>query len=244
MSKLRSSSICPTCSGRSEYFFKQDKGIVLEETCRASLGYCFTSLKMTFKLLKQLRWLAFYYPVFFDKHIDLQTTKIFDSALFQSFYADLSSQPVFSLVEKLTVAEAQSHPEAKSICNEYFNLAKERYVQLMTSELLYGSINAVAVYHNVAEPIKVYSAKIAAEMPALDAALAKKLELWEKQKTGSSRLLENANLAFGDWFFSSDTAIISPDDDYLHHSLAITETHNDHKECILHKPMNLTVQFP
>ena len=51
MGKLRTSSLCSTCSSRSDIFFYQDKALVAFETCAEMLAYCFPSIDRIVKTL-------------------------------------------------------------------------------------------------------------------------------------------------------------------------------------------------
>ena len=130
LNKFRSSSLCQTCSGRSQEFFIDDRGLLTDDLCTQSLKLCLRPLQLTFKLIRFVKWIFEMNEEMLSHAIQLNVHSFADKLKFELAYNEImKDSKLRQTVEQMTLAKIQKGSASREICNEYFSLAKVPYVQ-------------------------------------------------------------------------------------------------------------------
>lgn len=232
MSKLRSASVCQTCSGRSQQFFKDDRGMVTAAVCYESLKLCLRPLQITVKFIRLVKWIMDVNDALKAIGLDCNIWAVGNQKVINSVYDKFVNTAMMATIEKMTLTNLESNPNSLNICNQYFSLAKVPYVQKFQVEAIYHSLKICNSYWVASEPILVSTDKIQKELPALEQLLTQKYTEWKASQT--PRMLQT--LAASPEFFESDVQFLSSSSS---DGTIVTSEQNS-----LDQPLNLTMLYP
>ena len=249
MAKKRAASICSTCSGRSEVFFKNNKGLLTTSICSESLSVCLTPLKYSIKFLKVVKWLHDNAEFFTSLTIRSGVESWSQKANINNIASQITSNSIFDLLQKSSL----SKEEELKVCSEYFSLAKESYLVKIMNYAFIGGSQSLELDEPAKYLLKASLSQITAGMPALETRLAANLLAWNSAKTitsiasaintlvkSSTTSITSARaLATGDLFFASDVSFFPETDSLFTSFVGATGTINE-----VYKPMNLSTCFP
>lgn len=238
MSKLRASSICQTCSGRSKQFFKGDRGLVTEGICYQSLKLCLRPLQIIVQFFRMVKWVMNHYSALKGIGIDCDIFALGAANVLESIYQQLVKNPIIQTVDQMTLTNLESNPKSIPVCNEYFSLAKVPYVQKFLSNSINQPLQTCKMYCQAETPITESAVKIQSELPALEQKLSQKYLDWKNSQT-ASRSLQLSNGAAGLEIFGSDVNFVGPTD-----SIDSTSSAGASSGSLPLTPLNLSMIFP
>ena len=236
MKKLRVASICSTCSGRSEVYFKKDKGLLTDDVCKRSLNNCAKALQMTFEMIDMLVWLLKIHPELLSRAIQLKMESWFDKPKLLAAYNDITSGQFIKRLDDLIANRFADSALAVQFCEKFFDLAKLPFIYDLRYALFDNeSDKSVNLWWASSEPIRLSDVKITSEMPAFEKKLASFLNNWKlSNPSPSSRTLQSEQ-SFQ--FFTSDVEFFPATD-----SIFTSYFAGPSDEAAL--PMNMSMCFP
>lgn len=235
MRALRISSICSTCSGRAQIYFNGEKGLLEEKYCLRSLQNCLTSLKMTFKLIKMVKWLMDTFMPLKNMSLYTRVDGFISFKNMTKYYDDLMKDGLAFSVLNITSSNLSDKNLTLPICHRFLNLANLPFI-IGVSKSFFSETPYVVIEDNASRAISASTTKIQADMPALDAKLATLLANWKAQNPGEiSRYLQSLDSLQTDWFWSD----VEFTKDLITGSLDSTSLSTTTKI-----PMNMSLSFP
>ncbi len=132
MIKVRSSSVCSTCSGKSSVYFKGDKGLVKDSDCVSILDHCTDSFQMTFDLFIDVKFLMTKLSAFAASigkgSLNSKHKKTVDKL--NSFVKQVVESKILQSIDQyLKAASKKDSPQAGELCGRLVKLSEKTFIE-------------------------------------------------------------------------------------------------------------------
>jgi hypothetical protein len=132
MIKVRSSSVCSTCSGRSSVFFKGEKGLVKDSDCVAILDHCTDSFQTTFDLFVDVKFLMSKLSAFASSigksALNAKHQKTINKL--NNFVKQIVESKIQESIEDyVKVASKKDSPQAGELCGRLVKLSEKTFIE-------------------------------------------------------------------------------------------------------------------
>ena len=224
MIKVRSSSVCSTCSGRSSVFFKGEKGLVKDSDCVSILDHCTDSFQTTFDLFVDVKFLMSKLSAFASSigksALNAKHQKTINKL--NNFVKQIVESKIQESIEDyVKVASKKDSPQAGELCGRLVKLSEKTFIEELAE--VAGSIDkemedymkqiGTVVFGDILKTaFKKAGDKIKQGLSNWTNKLKKKRLMVELQASSSNSVFDS-NLLFGDvnvvseGAFSSDASL-------------------------------------
>lgn len=130
MGRLRSASLCSTCSGRSESFFSEAKALISSQTCKEMLDKCYPSIKEIANIIVVVNSIYEILQHLHEKQIQgikFATTPTSVQTLFAALDKEQVSKKLNSY-SKNPEESVERQNAAVSLCEDFISLQKTPFV--------------------------------------------------------------------------------------------------------------------
>ena len=127
MNRLRSSSFCSVCSGRSDIYFMKGKAIIDQDTCTEFVSYCYDSWKILNYIIVGLDKLGYFRNRFLGGKVYF--TRIFKGTLSDTMNKWLVKSGIIKIIKKSNGLRKDCDlTMEKDLCESALMLAKPTYL--------------------------------------------------------------------------------------------------------------------
>ena len=206
-SKARNMTLCFTCSGRSNHFFRDRKALIGQGTCDAFVQKCSGPLSSLVKFVKSLEilpWLTNKMKEF-DLYLNADSKLVLSEI--DKYFTAFESENIEQLIQ---TARTYSNPETKSqMCSKFLRL-KETPIVIQMRTIFSSDSNWLIQLWDIKNHLDQSATQIDANIRAYDAQFSNSLtQSTTNWKISRRRLLRM--LQFSD-ILTSDSSILSSSD--------------------------------
>ena len=127
ISRARSSSLCSTCSGRSEVYFLDNKALISEAFCHRLMGECKSSFENLVQFVKAISFMNSIYKELSPVGIQINSDAKVRMSLAQEYWRVISEDGIPNLFKTYSPSSA---PEVTvSLCNKFIQLRKQTFIE-------------------------------------------------------------------------------------------------------------------
>ena len=184
MIRVRASSLCTICSGRSHEFFQNQKGLVSKESCSEILSSCSLPLLDLLKLVKGIHAIHPLFQHLKEYGIKTGIRRKLDTKQCKVYSKVINSSHINSLVESFLINGDRNEETDSILCSTFLHLSSKTFIEFIQSLFRKPILSREVKFdQSLASHMKEHNKSIAADLQKRNPPTSRRLGQGQRERS-------------------------------------------------------------